>query len=214
MVYRFKIWFENQEDIIRWIDAKPSTTFIDFHNAIQDAIGFDKKELASFYVSDAKWKRLFEIMLEDMSDNDGSEDEIPVILMHNAKLREYVNDPHQRFIYVTDYLANWTLNIELLSIADSDPKLSYPNLFKSEGKAPRQREDSKFKLLDDNEFDALAAKILATKGIKNELTAELSELEVDEDDSEDEDEDELGFNSYGDSTDEMDMDGFVEDKQP
>jgi hypothetical protein len=214
MVYRFKIWFENQEDIIRWIDAKPSTTFIDFHNAIQDAIGFDKKELASFYVSDAKWKRLFEIMLEDMSDNEGSEDEIPVILMQNAKLREYVNDPHQRFIYVSDYLANWTLNIELLSIADSDPKLTYPNLFKSEGKAPRQREDSKFKLLDDNEFDALAAKILATKGIKNELTAELSELEVDEDDSEDEDEDELGFKSYGDSTDEMDMDGFVEDKQP
>jgi len=214
MVYRFKIWFENQEDIIRWIDAKPSTTFFDFHNAIQDAIGFDKKELASFYVSDAKWKRLFEIMLEDMSDIEGSEDEIPVILMQNAKLREYVNDPHQRFIYVSDYLANWTLNIELLSIADSDPKLTYPNLFKSEGKAPRQREDSKFKLLDDNEFDALAAKILATKGIKNELTAELSELEVDEDDSEDEDEDELGFKSYGDSTDEMDMDGFVEDKQP
>lgn len=214
MVYRFKIWFENQEDIIRWVDAKPSTTFFDFHNAIQDAIGFDKKELASFYVSDAKWKRLFEIMLEDMSDNEGSEDEIPVILMQNAKLREYVNDPHQRFIYVSDYLANWTLNIELLSIADSDPKLTYPNLFKSEGKAPRQREDSKFKLLDDNEFDALAAKILATKGIKNELTAELSELEVDEDDSEDEDEDELGFKSYGDSTDEMDMDGFVEDKQP
>ena len=76
MVYRFKIWFENQEDIIRWIDAKPSTTFIDFHNAIQDAIGFDKKELASFYVSDAKWKRLFEIMLEDMSDNESQSAEM------------------------------------------------------------------------------------------------------------------------------------------
>lgn len=213
MVYRFKIWFENQEDIIRWIDAKPSTTFFDFHNAIQDAIGFDKKELASFYVSDAKWKRLFEIMLEDMSDNDGSEEALPVALMHNSKLREYVNDPHQRFIYVTDYLANWTLYIELLSIADSSDKVTYPNLFKSEGKAPRQREDSKFKLLDDNEFDALASKILATKGIKNELADELSELEVDDDDDEDDD-DELGFNSYGDSTDDMDMDGFGEEKRP
>jgi ethanolamine utilization cobalamin adenosyltransferase len=87
-------------------------------------------------------------------------------------------------------------------------------LFKSEGKAPRQREDSKFKMLDDNEFDALAAKILASKGIKNELTDELSELEVDDDGEDEEDENELGFNSYGDSTDEMDMDGFVEDKQP
>jgi hypothetical protein len=214
MVYRFKIWFEHQDDIIRWIDVKPSTTFFDFHNAIQDAIGFDKKELASFYVSDNKWKRLFEIMLEDMSESGQSDDDLPVILMKNAKLREYVNDPHQRFIYVTDYLANWTLFCELISIADTNDKLTYPNLFKSEGKAPRQREDSKFKMLDDNEFDALAAKILASKGIKNELTDELSELEVDDDGEVEEDEDELGFNSYGDSTDDMDMDGFVEDKQP
>lgn len=69
-------------------------------------------------------------------------------------------------------------------------------------------------MLDDNEFDALAAKILAAKGIKNELDQELSELEVDDDDDDEEDEDELGFNSYGDSTDEMDFDGFGEDKQP
>jgi hypothetical protein len=46
------------------------------------------------------------------------------------------------------------------------------------------------------------------------LTDELSELEVDDDGEVEEDEDELGFNSYGDSTDDMDMDGFVEDKQP
>jgi hypothetical protein len=69
-------------------------------------------------------------------------------------------------------------------------------------------------MLDDNEFDALAAKILASKGIKNELTAELIELEVDDEGGDAEDEDELGFNSYGDSTDEMDLDGFVEEKQP
>ena len=214
MVYRFKIWFEHQDDVIRWIDVKPSTTFFDFHNAIQDAIGFDKKELASFFVSDNKWKKLFEITLEDMSDSSDSDDALPAVIMKNAKLREYVNDPHQRFIYVTDYLANWTLFCELISIADSNDKISYPFLAKSEGKAPRQREDSKFKLLDDNEFDALAAKILAAKGIKNELDAELSELEVDDEDDDEDDEDELGFNSYGDSTDEMDFDGFGEDKQP
>ena len=69
-------------------------------------------------------------------------------------------------------------------------------------------------MLDDNEFDALAAKILASKGINNELTAELIELEVDDEGDDGEDEDELGFNSYGDSTDEMDLDGFVEEKQP
>lgn len=201
MVYRFKIWFENNDEVIRWIDIKPSQTFLDFHNAIQDAIGFDKKELASFYISDSKWKRLFEIMLEDMTDGDDNEDALPVVTMNQAKLRDYINDPHQRFIYVTDYLANWTLLIELLSIEESSKDLIYPRLFRSEGKAPRQREDSKFKMLDDGEFDVLAAKILASKGIQNELTQEFSELETDaadedEDDEfgmDDEMEDDLGY---------------------
>ncbi len=188
MVYRFKVWFENNDEVIRWIDIKPSQTFLDFHNAIQDAIGFDKKELASFYISDSKWKRLFEIMLEDMTDGDDNEDALPVVTMNQAKLRDYINDPHQRFIYVTDYLANWTLLIELLSIEESSKDLIYPRLFRSEGKAPRQREDSKFKMLDDNEFDVLAAKILASKGIQNELTQEFSELETDATDEDEDDE--------------------------
>ncbi len=188
MVYRFKVWFENNDEVIRWIDIKPSQTFLDFHNAIQDAIGFDKKELASFYISDSKWKRLFEIMLEDMTDGDDNEDALPVVTMNQAKLRDYINDPHQRFIYISDYLANWTLLIELLSIEESSKELIYPKLFRSEGKAPRQREDSKFKMLDDSEFDALAAKILASKGIQNELTQEFSELETDAEEEDEDDE--------------------------
>lgn len=189
MVYRFKIWFEHMDEVIRWIDIKPSQTFLDFHEAIQDAIGFDKKELASFYVSDAKWKRLFEIMREDMTDgNEGDEEALPVMLMSQASLRDYVNDPHQRFVYVTDYLANWTLLCELISIEESSKSMSYPCVFRSEGKAPRQREDSKFKMLDDSEFDAIAAKILANKGIKNELTEEFNQFGTNEEDLEQDDE--------------------------
>lgn len=202
MVYRFKIWFENQDDVIRWIDIKPSQTFKQLHEAIQSAIGFDGKELASFYISDSRWKRLSEIMLEDMTEG---ENELPTITMEMARLRDYINDPHQRFIYVTDYLANWTLLCEMQSIEDPKANTTYPLLVKSEGKSPRQREDSKFKMLDDSEFDAIAAKILASKGIQNELTAEFNSLSqeglaADEDDdddddfSEDEDSEEDEFN--------------------
>ena len=186
MVYRFKVWFENFDEVIRWIDIKPSSSFKDFHEIIQDSIGFDKKELASFYISDSRWKRLFEIMLEDMTDGDGdSDDALPVVTMTQARLRDYVNDPHQRFIYVSDYLANWTLLCELISIEESKPNVAYPLIHKSEGKAPRQREDSKFKMLDDSEFDALAAKILASKGIKNDLTEEFNQFGIDEEDETD-----------------------------
>lgn len=198
MVYRFKIWFENQDDVIRWIDIKPSQTFKQLHEAIQSAIGFDGKELASFYISDSRWKRLSEIMLEDMTEG---ENELPTITMEMARLRDYINDPHQRFIYVTDYLANWTLLCEMQSIEDPKANTTYPMLVKSEGKSPRQREDSKFKMLDDSEFDAIAAKILASKGIQNELTAEFNSLSqeglaADEDDDDDDD-----FSEDGDSED-------------
>jgi hypothetical protein len=93
-------------------------------------------------------------------------------------------------------------------ITEDAPKKEYPSLFRSEGKSPRQREDSRFKMLDDNEFDALAAKILAAKAGKNIMEGAEEEL-LDEQD--DEDDDDLGLNEYGDSPDdEFGMDGFSE----
>ncbi len=207
MIYRFKVWFEDLEDVVRWIDIKPSHSFLDFHNIIQESIGFDKKEPTSFYISDDKWRKLFEICLDDMGTSD-SENPEPKALMKDARLRDYINDPHQRFIYITDFLAMWTLNCELQMITDDQPKKEYPLIFRSEGKSPRQREDSRFKMLDDNEFDALAAKILAAKAGKNIMEGAEEELlnETDE-----EDEDDLGLNEYGDGTDDdFGMDGFSE----
>ncbi|MCC7297993.1 MAG: hypothetical protein IT244_06630 [Bacteroidia bacterium] len=213
MIYRFKIWFEDMEDIVRWIDFKPSHNFLDFHNAIQDAIGFDKKEFASFYISDDKWRKLMEISLEDMSMGENDDNSDPSVLMKDSRLRDYINDPHQRFIYVTDFVANWTLLCEMQGVFDDQPKKEYPLLYRSEGKAPRQREDSKFKLLDENEFDALAAKILAAKGGKNIMEGAEEELVagVVEDDDEEE-KDEFGFDELSEGTDDdfATGDGFSE----
>lgn len=207
MIYRFKVWFEDIEDVVRWIDIKPSHSFLDFHNIIQEAIGFDKKEPSSFFISDDKWRKLFEIRLDDMGDQE-NEDSSPSILMKDARLRDYINDPHQRFVYITDYMAMWTLFCEMQTIADEAPKKEYPLIYRSEGKAPRQREDSRFKMLDDNEFDALAAKILAAKTGKNIMEGAEEELVADE---EEDDEDELGLNEYGEGTDDdFGMDGFSE----
>ncbi len=208
MIYRFKIWFDDLEDVVRWIDIKPSHSFLDFHNIIQESIGFDKKEPSSFFISDDKWRKLFEIELQEMGDAEDEKAE-PKALMKDSRLRDYINDPHQRFIYVTDFLAMWTINCELQSINDEAPKKEYPLVFRSEGKSPRQREDSRFKMLDDNEFDALAAKIMAAKAGKNIM--EGAEEELVEADDEDDDDDDLGLKEFNDSEDdEFGMDGFSE----
>lgn len=214
MIYRFKIWFEDIEDVVRWIDIKPSHNFLDFHNIIQDAIGFDKKEFASFYISDDKWRKLLEISLEDMNMGDEGEGTHVGVLMKDSRLRDFINDPHQRFVYVTDFVANWTLMCEMQAIADEQPKKEYPLVYRSEGKAPRQREDSKFKLLDENEFDALAAKILAAKGVKNIMEGAEEELIAavdDEDSDEDESKDEFGFDEFSSGDADVNLDdGFTE----
>ena len=69
-VYKFKVWFEDNEDVVRVIEVKSTQTFLDLHNAIQDSVGFDKSQLASFYVSDDQWKKGLEITLEQMGDED------------------------------------------------------------------------------------------------------------------------------------------------
>jgi hypothetical protein len=211
MIYRFKVWFEDVEDVTRWIDVKPSHSFLDFHNIIQESIGFDKKEFASFYISDDKWRKLMEISLEDMQMGEEDQNSDPVMLMKDSRMRDFINDPHQRFVYITDFVANWTLFCELQAIADEQPKKEYPLIYRTEGKAPRQREDSKFKLLDDNEFDALAAKILAAKGAANIMDGAEEEL-LAAADTDDEEKDEFGFDELeGGTDDDFNLDnGFSE----
>lgn len=206
MVYRFKVWFDDMDDIVRWIEIKPSHTFMDFNNIIQEAIGFDNKEAASFFISDDRWRKISEIKKEKPTQRDSDlTGNLDAPLMADTKIRTCVNDPHQHFIYIFDYQVQWTLMCELISIEASNEKQDYPRIYRTEGKPPRQHNDSKFKMLDDNEFDALAEKILAAKGMKSLLVEHEEELLAADDDDDldddfdddeegdDEDHDEFGF---------------------
>ena len=204
MVYRFKVWFDDMDDIVRWIEIKPSHTFMDFNNIIQEAIGFDNKEAASFFVSDDRWRKISEIKKEKPARSEGDlTGNLDAPLMANIKIRTCVNDPHQHFIYIFDYNVQWTLTCELISIEASTDKQIYPWIYRTEGKPPRQYNDSKFKMLDNNEFDALAEKILAAKGIKSLLVEHEEELiaALDDEDLNDDLDDEEGDDAEGDDAD-------------
>src|SRR5688500_13551406 len=108
-VYKFKVSFEEYDDIYRVIEIKPTQTFEDLHKAILDSIGFDQKQMASFYMSTDSWKKGQEITLEDMSESE--ETKIPV--MRESRLNSYIADPHQKILYVYDFLEVWAFQIEL-----------------------------------------------------------------------------------------------------
>ncbi len=135
VVYRFRITFEDYDEITRDIEIKSTQHFSDFHQTIQSSIGFDQSKPASFYMSNDYWIKGQEIALEKRTDKNGN----TALLMEAARLCDFIADPHQKIYYISDYDANWTFRIELIKIIpQADAMRSYPLCVKSVGEAPKQ----------------------------------------------------------------------------
>jgi hypothetical protein len=143
-VYRFRIVFEDDEDIYRDIDVQGKQNFEVLHRAIQEAIDFDGVKEASFYVSDDMWRKGREIALNPVQNDDDDDDDfrkpkkLPALKMSKTLIASIIDDPHQKFIYVYDPAVKWTLMIELMKIVEDDPKAVYPKCVKKGGIAPKQ----------------------------------------------------------------------------
>lgn len=140
--YRFKVSLEDNEDIFRDIEIKASQSFEHLHTVIQEAFKFDAKHAASFFVSDDYWRKGQEITLRK-EDLPLDEDELrknvdPKKLMAEVKIAKYIEQPHQRFVYVFDPVVQWSFLIEMIKIVDENPKVAYPSIIKSVGNAPKQ----------------------------------------------------------------------------
>lgn len=178
-VYKFKIAFEDYEDIYRVIEIKSTQTFLDLHKAILESIGFDAKQMASFYMSNDAWKRFQEITLEDMTDKDDDNDGKKLPIMAKSKLADYIIDPHQKMIYIYDFIELWTMQIELKGIEIKDKAgVKYPVCTKTIGLAPKQYDKvQRFGIVDDNEFDEITKNYLDKT---EDMGGELSDDEADE----------------------------------
>ena len=99
-VYKFRVLSDIEEDFYRDIEIKATQTFQDLHDILIENLNFNKNELASFYLSNNNWEKLKEITLIDM----GETTETKTPIMKNAILRDYIDDPHQRIIWVYDFL--------------------------------------------------------------------------------------------------------------
>jgi len=141
-VYRFKVYLEDNEDVYRDIDIKASQSFEQLHTAIQEAFKFDAKHSASFFVSDDYWRKGQEITLRK-EDLPLDEEEVrknldPKKLMADVKIAKYIEQPHQRFVYVFDPSVQWTFCLEMIKITEENPRTDYPSVAKSIGTAPKQ----------------------------------------------------------------------------
>lgn len=133
-VYKFRVTFEEHEDISRDLEIKSTQSFEELHSAILSSIGFDHKEMASFYMSDDNWKKGKEISLAEKING-----EQKIAMMKKSRLCDFIADPHQKIYYIYDYVNEWAFHVELLKILVSEEAgIMYPRCVKINGEAPKQ----------------------------------------------------------------------------
>jgi hypothetical protein len=158
-VYRFRVTFEDNEEVYREIDIKSAQNFEDFHNIIVQSIGFDNLHDASFFISDDLWRKGDEIGLRPLDEDEverRKRRELPIKKqMNKCKMASLIDDPHQKFVYVYDPKTSWTFMIELLKILLDDPKGTFPKCIKSAGESPKQHKTSNVVAAvdEDDDFD-------------------------------------------------------------
>lgn len=208
-IYRFKISFEDFDDVTREIDIKTTQTFEDLHRAIHRSTGYNAEKSSSFYVSTDNWIKGDEIAFlpNDRKVNNG------VTLMEKAKLSSFIEDPHQKFYYIYNFERPFDFHVELIKIIlENDPNIEYPFLVKSVGEAPKIIEKNNlgsfavastaastdFDFLNEMDFvpeDTEEIEAMGGRGINAE--------EVDEEAEEEEEKDEFGADEDDDFTEDF-----------
>jgi len=134
-VLKFRAYYEEDDAVYRDIVIKHNQTFQDLHLAILKAYEFDNKHQATFYRSNDQWERGREISLEKYDKDYRAE---PLIMM-NTTIGSEIRDTNQKFIYVYDFVKNWTFLIELINVTkEESSKIIYPATSRTEGIAPQQ----------------------------------------------------------------------------
>ena len=133
-VYRFKVAFEDYDDIVREIEIQSKQTFEDFHRVIQQSTGYNVEASSSFYVSNDYWIKGDEISyLPSAKKIDRG-----VALMDKSKLSNFIDDPHQKFYYTYNFDRPYDFHIELTKILLDDTTATvYPRIVRSVGDAPK-----------------------------------------------------------------------------
>lgn len=146
LIYRFRLTSETIDGFLREIEIQPNQTFLDFHHAILESVDVRHCDHASFFITDKMFKRGQEITLKNEKRKVRKYDEdldivvtdtetLPV--MKVAKVKTWVEDPHQRMIYEMGTKEPHVFHIELYKIYRSEELASFPRCLRRNGDLPK-----------------------------------------------------------------------------
>src|ERR1700722_6013996 len=134
-ILKFRVYFEEDDSVYRDVAVRHTQHFLQLHQVILKAYEFDSKHQATFFRSNDHWQRGREISLEKYD----KPYKVDPLLMDATTVGSEIRDPNQKFVYVYDFVKNWSFLVELISVSKEEGgKLDYPAVVKSEGIAPSQ----------------------------------------------------------------------------
>ncbi|SFS86671.1 IS1096 element passenger TnpR family protein [Sphingobacterium wenxiniae] len=152
-IYRFRVTFEDYEDVYREIDMPSKSTFVELHEAIHKSTAYPVEVSSSFYVSNDQWKKGTEIAFLPTERKTAN----GVLKMEDIRLSKFIDDPHQKFYYIYNFDRPYDFHVELIKILKEEDGKEYPSVFKSVGTAPKNAAAANFPLstgledIDDDE---------------------------------------------------------------
>ena len=188
-VYRFRVTFEDYEDIYRDIDMPSKGTFLELHHEIHKSTGYNAEVSSSFYVSNDQWKKGTEIAHLP----NPRKKESGVLIMEDIRLSKFIDDPHQKFYYIYNFDRPYDFHVELVKILKEEDGKEYPSLFKSVGIAPKSAAAANFPVAtddDDEEDDVIEDVASEEYGVDEEDEFDL--MDDDEEEGEEAEKEEFG----------------------
>lgn len=134
-ILRFRIYLEEDDSVYRDVAIRHTQSFLQLHHTILKAYEFDNKHQATFYRSNDHWQRGREISFEKYDKSY----KVPPLIMSETTIGSEIRNPNEKFIYVYDFVKNWSFLVELINVSkEENSKYDYPVVIKTEGIGPSQ----------------------------------------------------------------------------
>lgn len=135
-VYKFRVAYEDDNNIYRDIEILPNQTMRDLDESIVDSFKLPKERVCHLYKSNDNWQKLEQIDLHPKPVKKGRDVKIPMVM-------QYVDAPHQKFLYTFEGAKQeFSLLIELILITVKGGTTGkYPAIVKSVGPTPVKKDE-------------------------------------------------------------------------
>lgn len=133
---RFRVYWEEDDQIYRDVEIRPTQTFLELHKVIVLAFEFDGKHSASFFECNDRWQQDGREINSEVLVN---KKDAPALSMMRTPVSALVTKTDQKFFYVYDPVKQWMFLLELIGVGKHEnPRTTYPHVVRKEGIAPAQ----------------------------------------------------------------------------